>query len=214
MTLDRYDTILFDCDGVLLDSNKLKSDAFFEVARSHGDLPAKQFLSYHQEHGGISRNKKFDYFVSEILASPDMDTQPLLDEYAGRVKAGLVSCDAAEGLERLREQTPNAKWAVVSGGNQDELRDVFQTRGIAHLFDAGIFGSPDKKEKIVSEQLALGNFTQPAVLIGDSRYDCIVAEEFSLDFIFMTRWSEFSGWEEFFQDREYKILSQVSDLLK
>ena len=33
MTIDitQYDTIAFDCDGVILDSNKVKTEAFFNA---------------------------------------------------------------------------------------------------------------------------------------------------------------------------------------
>ena len=30
----KYKSLVFDCDGVLLDSNKIKSDAFYELAKA------------------------------------------------------------------------------------------------------------------------------------------------------------------------------------
>lgn len=63
----------------------------------------------------------------------------------------------APGLEALRQQTSDAHWLVVSGGDHEELRDVFAWRGIAEWFNGGIFGSPDTKDEIVARELGSGN---------------------------------------------------------
>ena len=66
-----YKTMIFDCDGVLLDSNSAKSDAFYKVALPYGDNCARELLNFHKKNGGISRNKKFDYFVNITNFSSD-----------------------------------------------------------------------------------------------------------------------------------------------
>ena len=40
MNFQDYKTIVFDCDGVILNSNKLKTDAFRIVAKNYGDEEA------------------------------------------------------------------------------------------------------------------------------------------------------------------------------
>jgi len=62
-----YETIIFDCDGVILNSNQIKTNAFYEVASIYGHLPALKLKEYHKLHGGISRYKKFEYLFSNIL---------------------------------------------------------------------------------------------------------------------------------------------------
>ena len=54
---------MFDCDGVLLNSNSLKTDAFYKSALDWGASPAKDLVNYHVQNGGISRYQKFDYFL-------------------------------------------------------------------------------------------------------------------------------------------------------
>ena len=51
---------------------------------------------------------------------------------------------------------PDTCWLVASGGDQAELHDVFEKRGISHLFNGGIFGSPDTKEQILLREKELG----------------------------------------------------------
>lgn len=198
--LVRYQTWVFDCDGVLLDSNRVKTDAFFRAAEPYGRASAEALVDYHVRNGGISRYVKFRTFLTDIVgqatAEPD-ELQQLLDRYASLVGEGLRQCTVAPGLHRLRDLTEGSGWLVVSGGDQEELRHVFADRGLAGLFDGGIFGSPDTKDEILARELGSGNIREPAVFVGDSRYDMEASTGAGLDFVFARRWSEsdhdFSG---------------------
>ena len=65
--LIQYQTLVFDCDGVLLNSNKIKTQAFYDVAKVYGHKPAQKLKDYHLKNGGISRYKKFEYLLISIL---------------------------------------------------------------------------------------------------------------------------------------------------
>lgn len=198
LSISEYSTLVFDCDGVVLDSNKVKTDAFYRSTFFYGEAAALAMVEHHVANGGISRYKKFAYFLEQIVpgkVGPDLDM--LLEVYADHVHAGLHNCAIAPGLEVLRQNTPNARWLIVSGGDQTELRDVFARRGIAKLFDGGIFGSPDSKDKIFATQLANRNIKKPCIFLGDSKYDYAAAEHAALDFVFIGQWTdvkEYKSW--------------------
>lgn len=188
-----YSTWVFDCDGVLLDSNRVKTDAFFRTAEPYGREPAQALVDYHVQNGGISRYVKFRTFLADIVGRDKVDPeelQQLLNRYAELVGEGLRQCAVADGLHQLRRLTEGTRWLVVSGGDQQELRSVFSDRGLAVLFDGGIFGSPDSKDQILARELENGGVRQPAVFVGDSRYDMEASTRAGLDFIFASRWSE------------------------
>ena len=67
----RYHSLIFDCDGVILNSNQIKSDAFYNVAKQFGDIAAKKLLKFHLENGGISRYKKFEYLMSNLIKNDE-----------------------------------------------------------------------------------------------------------------------------------------------
>lgn len=194
-----YTTLVFDCDGVVLDSNRVKTDAFYQATLPYGKAAARAMVDYHISLGGVSRYLKFQYFLEEIVprghSGPDLDT--LLKNYATAVRVGLMECDIAPGLHELRVAYPAQRWMIASGGDQNELRSIFTARDLDSLFDGGIFGSPDTKDTILAREIATGSIRRPALFLGDSRYDHEAASAAGLDFVFISGWSEFDGWPDY-----------------
>ena len=62
----QYKQVIFDCDGVILDSNDIKSNAFARSLVDEDKELVKQFITYHKKNGGVSRFKKFEYFFKNI----------------------------------------------------------------------------------------------------------------------------------------------------
>ena len=212
--LNEYRALVFDCDGVVLNSNQVKTNAFYKVTLPYGEDAAKDFVKYHTENGGISRYKKFSHFLEAIapeVEGPGVDE--LLERYADEVIDGLLACDVASGLAKLREQTPESRWLIVSGGDQDELRLVFEKRGLSSFFDGGIFGSPTPKKDILDREKILGNIEADALFIGDSKYDFESAQHANLDFVFVSGWSEVSDWPFWVKDRNIEYVESIENLV-
>lgn len=204
MKLSDYTTIAFDCDGVILNSNKVKTRAFYTAALAYGEDRALALESYHTNNGGISRYEKFKWFVNTFIDKEEREEvyEALLKSYESAVEEGLAACEFNEDLLLLKEKTPNANWLVVSGGAQQELHQLFKDRNLSSLFEGGIFGSPDSKETIFSREIEKGNIKLPALFIGDSKYDFTSSSKYGLDFLFLSQWSEVKDWAEFCASNE------------
>lgn len=210
MNLKKYQTIVFDCDGVILDSNKVKTTAFYEAALPYGNEAAERLVKHHVENGGISRYEKFEWFLLHVVKKPsDSALDELLNSYAEKVRAGLLSCDIANGLAKLRSLTAHCNWLIVSGGDQIELRDIFQKRELSQFFNGGIFGSPDNKIDILKREMNNGNISKNALFIGDSRYDHISAKSADIDFLFVNYWTEFQGWQSYCQSNNINVADSL-----
>lgn len=216
--LTRYKTLVFDCDGVILDSNQLKTQAYFDTAIAFGanEQQAKALMDYHIRLGGISRYPKYQYFLTDILGQPasETDIQFLLDRFATEIHHGLLQCKVADGLHELRVKYPDARWMVLSGGDQQELRQLFKTRQIDSLFDAGIFGSPDNKDQVLAREMGNGNIQKPGLFLGDSKYDHQAALAAGLDFVFISELTEFEGWQDYCEVHDIQVIDRLSDLLQ
>ena len=216
MDLTKYNTIIFDCDGVLLNSNFKKSEAYRYAAIDFGATKeqAQKLVQYHVENTGISRYVKFEYFLTNILQQPfnEEDFSFLIKSLNHHILKILNDCEVATGLDKLRELTKNQHWMVMSGGDQEEVRTILASNHIDHLFDYGIYGSPDSKHDIVKHHLENKHNFMPAIFFGDSEYDIKTAKNFNLDFIFISGWSDFSAWEEAVKRENVKSVKHLQDL--
>lgn len=223
INLSRYSTLIFDCDGVILDSNNIKTEAFRQAALPWGEAAADALVAHHVANGGISRHNKFSHFLEVILPEYKPDGIPgihgpgfeeLLSAYADEVRSGLMSCPVVTGLETLRSATSHASWCIVSGGDQTELREVFAARGLAQLFNGGIFGSPDSKDIILARELHSKAINLPALFLGDSRYDYESAVRAGADFIFVSDWTDVSEWKDFVNCHNLCSIERLDNLLE
>ena len=207
---------MFDCDGVVLDSNVVKTQAYFRTAKNLGatDVQANALVDYHVNLGGISRYHKFDYYLREILhqSVTDAAIQALLDEFSKELEVGLMQCDLAKGIFDLRTATPNANWLILSGGDQQEIRQLFAKRKIDHMFNGGLFGSPDNKDEVLAREIASGNIQFPALFIGDSKYDFEASNRAGLDFVFLSDWTEVPDWQAFCEANKLTVLHNIAEL--
>lgn len=215
LSLKNYKSVIFDCDGVLLNSNKLKTNSFFEVTKRFGLRSAQRLVDYHVKNGGISRNKKFKYFVEDILNKTDDNLiDKLIYNYGANVKNKLLSCETIPDLKQvIQKNFQKSNKYIVSGGNQEELRFVFKKRKLDFLFNSGIFGSPDSKEKILNREIKKKENFFPALYFGDSKYDYEVAFLYKIDFIFCYEWTEFLEWKSFCYENKVKYIKNINELV-
>ena len=66
-SINSYKSIVFDCDGVILNSNSIKTQAFYDTTAFLGVDVANELKNYHLANGGVSRYYKFDYLLNSIL---------------------------------------------------------------------------------------------------------------------------------------------------
>lgn len=167
--------LVFDCDGVILDSVPVKTKAFGRLAEPYGPEARDRFVMYHTVHGGVSRFRKFEWFFREILnreITPEESaewgrkfTGYALDEVR---KCALIP-GALEVLEKWHDRLP---LYVCSGTPTEELRVVLKERSLDGYFK-GIYGSPPGKSGVLGNILREEHVEIPeeALMVGDSITD-------------------------------------------
>lgn len=181
--------VVFDCDGVLLDSNSLKVRIFGEVAASAGlranDVEA--FRKHVRANFGTSRYALFGWLAEQHVLG--LDVVELVRRYAERLFDSYVSCPVTPGMETCLQTiaTIGLPMFVVSGSEQSELRRMMAARGLDSYF-SDIYGSPiDKMAHIRSILRASGLEREPSRLtfVGDAEADWKAAATTSVRFIYM-----------------------------
>ena len=208
----------FDCDGVLLDSNNVKSLAFETAVISAGysKAHARRLVKYHRLNSGVSRFAKFAWFFEHVLArSPEPEElEQLLELFATECSRGLLKCsvepDARGVLSILRKA--NVRAHVVSGGLETEVYNVLEAHGLAACFHT-VNGSPRDKAQILSDLGQVPGSTSNGAFVGDSRYDMEVAKLFGLRRVFVSQWSDFKEWPEYVARRpDILVMKNLGEL--
>lgn len=192
------DAIVFDCDGVILDSNRLKSDAFALALEGFDPDAVERFVEWHKATGGVSRFEKFRTFFTQYVAVDDSETAiaEALDRFGTIVFEGLIACDYIAGVEAVFAQArkQGIPSSVNTGGAEEEVRCVFANRGIDCHFET-ILGSPETKHSNMLKLQNSGLLGKRGIYFGDSRLDFELAMEFQQQFVYISGRSEWQNAE-------------------
>lgn len=173
--------LVFDCDGVLLDSVPVKTRAFGRLAEPFGEEARDRFVLYHKVHGGVSRYRKFEWFFREVLGREITPEESELwgKKFSEYALDEVRRCDLIPGaLQTLEHWHGKLPLYVCSGAPTQELKEVLTERSLAQFFE-GIYGSPPAKGQLLKEIIRSQSALLPdeALMIGDSVTDEDAAKE-------------------------------------
>ncbi len=190
--LNKYEVYIFDCDGVILDSNQLKIEAMKNALEAHfstQDLIA-ECVDYFRHNFGKSRFHHVAYFLDTIF---DIEKEQrgeleklILADFSQQCRTLYLSAELTPGVIEFLEQCKGKRY-VASGSVQSELRGVFTQRGLDVYFD-GVFGSPTPKVELIQRILEQEQNTN-AVMFGDAESDMLSAQQNHIDFVFYAPYS-------------------------
>lgn len=170
----KYQAIIFDFDGVIVESADIKTKAYEELFKKNGKNVVEQFVKYNMVHGGLSRYEHFRYFYREILKKDlsQREENMLAENYSQMVVKAVIDAPLVSGvLDFLKKYHGSLDFYIASGTPEDELRKIVRSRAMTHYFK-GIFGSPQTKASIINNILLHSSlWAKDVVMIGDSMTD-------------------------------------------
>ena len=142
-----YDVFIFDFDGTLVDSNKIKHDGFLEVTKPIDNAHAilEGLLAANT---GATRSEIFTRLCNELagIGSPHVPHEELVGRYSDYCETRVVEAAeipfAFQMLQKLRERRRQV--FLSSATPVQELRRIVEKKDWRHLFD-GIYGAPGTK---------------------------------------------------------------------
>ncbi|MTD11291.1 HAD hydrolase-like protein [Acinetobacter sp. YIM 103518] len=188
-----FNCFLFDCDGVLLDSNGMKNNAFAYALRDFPMENVQPFLTFQKSNFGLSRFKAFDIFFKEFMGVKVDDNifEKVLLDFSSYCSLNYSSQDITQGCIDLLKllNKLNISCYVVSGSEQTELQKVLKENGLSQYFK-GVYGSPLSKIELILnileiEKQNISNF----IFIGDAKADYISAKFHEIKFIYLSQYS-------------------------
>ncbi|MDP1558635.1 MAG: HAD hydrolase-like protein [Nitrosomonas sp.] len=175
MKITDWQAIIFDFDGVVAESGKIKTQAFANLYHAYGEDVVAAVVQYHNQHGGMSRYRKFQYFQQHLLAKPALtvDEEKELDQrFSELVVEAVIASNAVPGAnELIRQQAARIPLFVASGTPETELKVIVERRGLTPYF-AEVRGAPTLKQTLIAEILFKHQLLADSVLmIGDALVD-------------------------------------------
>lgn len=177
--------VILDFDGVILESNDAKTQAFERVF-SRFPEHAAAMMAYHRAHVSESRFLKFQHLVTTYLgrSSGDPLVADLAAEFSDAMLSQLTTCPTVPGaLEFLDRVGARVPLFLASVTPQEELDLVLSRRGLAQHF-ARVYGCPPwTKVSAVADILAGLGGAAGVVFVGDSAGDQRAAIATGVEFI-------------------------------
>jgi len=186
MNLFNYDFVIFDCDGVLIKSGAIKTNAFYEVGLQYGEEIAKKIKKYHQEFGGISRFEKIEYLHTDLLQGEYNKQTEDVEYYGKLVQEKIFDVKLIPGVLEYINKVKTRNIFVSSGTPENSLINILSHLKIDHLFK-DIKGSPSsKQDHYVSFTEKYNLKGKKGLFFGDAKEDYDTAINNGLDFVFIS----------------------------
>ncbi len=186
--------IVFDFDGVILESVDAKAEAFAKVAEPFGKKAQDELNLYHKLHGGVSRVEKFEWLYQTFVGRPasDAEIKKLCQQFVDYAIDSVLNAPMVPGaLEILARWHGKVPMVVCSGTPHDELHRVVEAHGLTHFFTK-LYGTPPAKEALLRQAVHDAQ-VDPAevVMVGDSSTDLDAAE--AVGTLFYGRGKQYAG---------------------
>jgi phosphoglycolate phosphatase-like HAD superfamily hydrolase len=182
----RLRAVVFDFDGVILESAEIKTDAFCELFAHLGPTQVAQVREHHLANLGISRFVKFDWIYQNVLEQPlaEIERLELGDRFSAIALRKVLECPFVPGAEEaLAALAGRVPMFVASGTPQGELDRVVDARELRGFF-AEVWGSPREKANILADIASRhGLGLREILFVGDGTSDARAAAEAGTHFL-------------------------------
>ena len=178
--------ILWDFDGVLMDSMDVRDKGFEIVLADHSKEEVAELMNFHRKNGGLSRYVKFRHFFEEIKKREitEEEVKVYAQKFSEIMLENLIdeTLLIQDTIQFIKNNHEDYKMHIVSGSDQKELRHICSELKLDVYFNS-IHGSPTPKKQLVKDLLREHNYQKDeTILIGDSINDYEAAEENGISF--------------------------------
>ena len=182
--------LVFDFDGVLVDSVEVKTEAFAALYRPYGEDVVKQVISHHRANGGVNRFEKFKYYHANFLGKviDNMEIQRLSDAFSAIVVDCVINAPTVPGAEEFLLSNYKDRVCYVNSGTPEHEMNIIVSKRSWDMYFKRIYGSPtSKQENLVKIMKAHPDVEKVSFLFfGDALSDLYASEECGVDFIGIT----------------------------
>lgn len=171
-----------------MDSNGIKANAFYESVKPYGEAIADSFRVFCRNNWGKSRYFLFDWLIKNHFPNETPQFKKnLISAYEEKIAIDYPTARITDGTLDLLARLKHVEKHVVSGGKEEEVINLLNTRGLAKFFKT-ISGSPTSKEDNIRKTTY--DQSKPVLFVGDSLKDFEASQVFEFDFLYVEKYSD------------------------
>ena len=179
----KFKKLIFDFDGVILNSHTVKTQAFKYVFLKYGKTIANNAKKYHLNNVGKSRYDKFNFILSKYfkkgkypnIKEIEKNFSNFCDPKISKLKV------SKKLLFFFKKKYKKIKFYISTGMPQNKIKKIVKRKGL-NKYIIKSYGSPETKInhiKKISKKTEKNNI----LFIGDSHEDYKSAKKCNINFI-------------------------------
>ena len=178
--------ILWDFDGVIIDSMSIRDMGFRKIFKKFDVKLVDKLLEYHNLNGGLSRYHKIRYFFEKIIKK-DTNTEEVskyAEQFSIIMRSELIKKKYIinNTFNFIKDFHLKYHFHIVSGSDEKELQYLCSMLDLSSFFIT-INGSPVEKKTLVKNIIYKYKYNLKDIcLIGDSVNDLDAANDNKISF--------------------------------
>jgi phosphoglycolate phosphatase-like HAD superfamily hydrolase len=189
--------LIFDFDGVIVDSIEIKTNAFAQLYHEFGMKVVEKVINHHYQNGGMSRFEKFKYYHHNFLGR-EIDKNEVCQlsiKFSDLVVNDVVNSHEIQGVDEfLKLFCTGDKLCVINSATpKGEMKKIIELRHQTKYFSK-IYGSPSSKFNNLMNALEFYNaHPKDTIFFGDALADLNASKDAGIDFIAVGNKKIFKG---------------------
>tara|TARA_B100001057_G_scaffold498105_1_gene604121 strand:- start:3532 stop:4182 length:651 start_codon:yes stop_codon:yes gene_type:complete len=174
--------IVFDFDGVIINSHKIKTEAFFDVFRCYGKHIGLKAKLFHLNNIGRSRYFKFKFILKNYVKKKinKRELNQLDKNFDDIIKKKLSNLSPSKNLLKFLSKYKETHELYISTGTpQKKIIEILKVKNLIRYFDR-VYGSPKTKFEHIK---LIKKKKSSLVFIGDSYEDYLVSKKMKVNFV-------------------------------
>lgn len=186
ISISGKNVIIFDFDGVILDSSELKLHVFKTLFTNMCDESVYELNNYLELNQGVSRFIKFKYIIENFTNQIyDTQTEDQLDmEFKSLLFKHYNNTSFIYGaLDFIQKNYKKKHMYIATSSPDEEIKKILKLKMIDKYFIA-TYGHPTSKSEAIEKIIkSYGHIREEIIFFGDQNSDYEASKSCMIDFI-------------------------------
>jgi phosphoglycolate phosphatase-like HAD superfamily hydrolase len=203
--------VIFDFDGIIADSNKLKIDILSQILSEFFDFPKHKIADLLViKSPGLNRVAYIE--VLEKIKEIKIDKKKILSKINEKMNAALKDVKINPYLKEMREYNQSVKWFIITSGNENEVKS-YLTRHLIISYFLDIKGGNGNKFLSYLDLLEKYKIEKDnLIVIGDGSKDYDLIKKISCLGLLVSEWSQEPGFLTSINEPDINIIDTIKNL--